>query len=171
MRVIGVAIDGDRLALGTEPTEKIAAGEVLLYRREKKGWTLAGRIARPALQEEPAAEIGYLPHGFGRRIVLDGRDLFVGDTWSRATDYGYESIHNGVFVLTQRDGAWELARHYVHAARRAAFGTDFEVRGDRLFIDSPNEFAVFLFEFRDGEWHAAGRIPKEEATSGDAGMR
>lgn len=167
-RVIGVALDGDRLALGTEPTAGIAAGEVLLYRRGKDGWQPAGSIPRPPQPQEPAEEEGFVPHGFGRRIVLDGPRAFVSDTWSKPIENGYSSVYNGVFVLIQRDGGWEQEKRYVHAVRQAMFGADFEVRGTRLFIDSMNENAVYVFERREGEWQGPTRVPKDEPAPSDA---
>jgi hypothetical protein len=167
LEVIGVALDGDRLALGTEPANGIAAGEVLLYRRGKHGWKPAGRIARPVQDDEPADDEGFVPHGFGRRMVLSGPRIYISDTWSIPTESGYNSVYNGVMVMLERDGQWQLERHYVHATRQAMFGSDFEVRGERLFIDSPNEFAVYVFERRGGDWQPAGRIPKDEPTAKD----
>ena len=108
-----------------------------------------------------------MPHGFGRRIVLQGPRAFIAETWSKPTETGYLSVYNGVLVMVERGGRWELETHYVHAVRQATFGADFEVRGDRLYIDSMNEFAAYVFERRDGEWHHAGRIPKEEPAPAD----
>lgn len=157
---ISVAIDGDRLALGTRTNGKFVPGDVVLYRRTNGEWREAGRVARPTLPPDPEME-GWTAHGFGHRVVFAGPRLYIADSWSQGEPSHYYSVNNGVFVMIERDGRWELEKHYMHNTPTATFGNELQVRGERLFVDSPDENAVYVFERRGGEWRSTARVPPE----------
>lgn len=49
----------------------------------------------------------------------------------------------------------------VHAHPTASFGDSFEVRGNRLFIDSPLEEAAYVFVRDGGKYRQEARLPDE----------
>jgi hypothetical protein len=156
-----IALHGDRLLIGAHPALK-GPGELALHARGAGGWQQLARLQRPD-QQGDFVDQEILPFGFGHRVALDDTYLYAGG--------GYQSIledtpaatrgttvHNGVFVISAQGDGWQTRKHVVHAELDATFGQSFEVRGKRLFVDSPLEPAVHVFERRRNGWKHVARI-------------
>ena len=147
---IGVALDGDRLAVvGSQPT----SSDGLVYVYEKTG---SGSWLPTAVIESPPPPPGSLPPlGFGRDIVLDGPTLVVNESGQ-----GAGSIH----VYRLSSGAWSLeatlTRTQEESRSLSVFGNRLALSGSRLvaatpgrLVDGEGRGAAFVYKRGpDGAW-------------------
>ncbi len=170
-----VSLEGERIAIGAypNPNAKGRAGQVALHERGTGEWAETARIDRPIIEGD-YTEDGMLPYAFGHRVHLVGGRLHVGTGYqiirsqpgSASTEANV--INNGVVMLVEEAGQWKTEPHLVHAQPSASFGGGFEVRGDRVFIDSPDEAAVYVFVRSIAGYRMEARLPAEAV---DAGTR
>ena len=147
---IGVALDGDRLAVvGSRPTS--SDGRVYVYERTGPGSWLP-----TAVIESPPPPPGSLPPlGFGRDVALDGPTLVVNESGQ-----GAGSVH----VYRLSSGAWSLeatlTRTREETGPLSVFGNRLALSGSRLvaaapgrLVDGKNRGAVFVYKRGpDGVW-------------------
>ncbi len=165
-----ISLEGERIVIGAypHPNPEGRAGQLALFERGSGDWAEKGRIQRPTIEDD-YTEDGMLPYAFGHRVQLVGGRIHAGTGYqiirSHTEGIGTEAsvVHNGVIVFAEKDGGWTVERHLVHAHATAAFGEYFEVRGDRLFIDSPFEEAAYVFVREDAGYRMESRLPAEQA--------
>ena len=163
-----ISLEGERLLIGAYPNPEPdgKAGQLALLEHRDGGWLETARIQRPSIDGD-YTDGGMQPYGFGHRVRLAEGMIHAAS--------GYQVIHshqpgvsteasvirNGVFVFVEQDGGWQVERHHVHAHPSATFGDDFDVRGNRMFIDSPDEEAAYVFVRTPDGYQLEARLPSE----------
>lgn len=165
---VSISLEGERIVIGAypHPNPEGRAGELALLERGTGDWAETLRIPRPTIEND-YTEGGMLPYAFGHRVQLAGGRIHAATGYQIIREYieGIRTeasvVHNGVMVLSEANGDWSVERHLVHAHATAAFGQHFEVRGDRLFIDSPDEDAAYVFVHEGTGYRMEARLPAE----------
>jgi len=171
-----ISLEGERLVIGAYPDPNMQgrAGQLAVHARGTGEWLETARIERPTVEDDYTDD-GMLPYAFGHRVQLVAGRIHVGTGYqiirSHQDGVAIESsvIHNGVMVFAEGSDGWSVERHLVHAHPTALFGTFFEVRGERLFIDSPLEDAAYVFARSEAGYRMEARLPAEPAPPGTEG--
>jgi hypothetical protein len=163
---VSLAIDEQRVAIGAYPNPNPdgRAGQVAVHERGDGGWPEVARVAYPD-QGLGAPPEDHHPYLFGHRVELaDGR-LYVGAGYKMLLEYspGGNSrssfFYHGVMVFVPGEEGWLLERHLVHTVPTASFGSRFAARGSRVFVDSPDEAAVYVLRRSKTAYVEEARLP------------
>ncbi|MCK7595328.1 hypothetical protein [Pseudomarimonas salicorniae] len=166
-----ISIEGGRILIGAYPDAgpEGAPGEAALLERREGEWVETARFQRMTIEGD-YTEGGMRPYAFGHRVRLVDSRAHIGSGYQITHSHTASStrstvIHNGIFVFVERDGGWMIERHHVHAHPTATFGLDFEVRGNRMFVGSPDEEAAYVFIRGEDGYQLESRLPKEQEAS------
>lgn len=152
-----IAIEGDRILLGAYPSIGGAAGELAFVELVDGEWQQVVSLSRPDQEGDYVSE-EVLPHAFGARVHLHQGLIFTNggyqsDIERNGASVSASTVMNGFFIIEkQGEDFWQTIKGVTYNQIGVPFGEFFEVRGDRLFVDSPLESGVFVFEQSESGW-------------------
>jgi hypothetical protein len=149
---IGLAIEGDRLAIGASGGDGLVAdsGTAYVYQRIGGAWTQMQKLLPPDLEPQD---------NFGASVALDGDTIAVGAHFRSAAVRDSGAVYvfefdgllwNQVAMLTASD-----------AAINDRFGNAVDLDGDRMIIGTGKPFAIgsaYVFERVAGVWTEAQKL-------------
>ncbi len=155
---VGVALQGDRIAVGDVELAPTHPGSAYVYERstiEPNFWPLVKTLKPP-----PGALF------YGQDVALVGDLLVVGGQWGRVEVF--DRNQGGI-------GAWGKIRSISRPG--PSFGIDVDLEGDRLAVGGsfqhrfplPELFSVFVFERHLGGENAFGELARFTEPLPDAG--
>ena len=150
-----VALDGDVLAVGTQPNETnpfTGRYAVYVFRRVNNVWTQEQRLNGQTVAEQ---------YGFGFSVALSGQTLAVGAITASQSD----NDPNGpgaVIIFRQSGGVWERQLRLISGAspEPGRFGASISLQGDTLAIGEPGPLSnpnfragnVYIYVRQGNNW-------------------
>lgn len=160
-----VALSGKRLAVGApdSPTGT-GQGRAYLYERRDGSWVEVATLMPEAGRN--TAE------GFGTSVDISGRILVVGaHAPADATD-ATDAGPGAVYVFERRQGTWRQQTMLTvdGVVPADGFGASVSLSGRFLAVSAPGADRVYLFQFRQQEWHlhTTLELPSADTTFGAA---
>ena len=169
-----VALDGDRLAVGSTGRESydgakiIDAGAVFIFKRTKTTWSLERLIWHSNSKFNFLGPRDY----FGSSISLNGDRLAIGSINNNR--YGGGTKAGAVYIFKRTSTTWNLEQRLVSLTGFDAsdqFGTSVSLDGDRLAVGAPqddgknnstsNAGAVYIFKRTNVTWDLERKIENE----------
>lgn len=158
-----VAIDGDRLAVGTPGANAggVDAGLVYVFEREADGWRRDARV-------EPDEPVAY--GRFGAFLALRGDVLAVAAPVDASV--GAETLRGACYVFERADGEWQQrGKFQLHDVDADTFGVGAALAGERAAFTAVERRrggellgGVVMIAVRDGdEWREESLLEREDA--------